>query len=35
MARQPAKKVDVALDFGGAAVHRSDNRLIFRAGFSR
>jgi hypothetical protein len=34
--RSIAQKLDVALDFlGGAAVHRCDNRLVFRDGFSR
>src|SRR5260370_41509277 len=27
------KKLDLAFDFGGAAVHRRDNRLVLSAGF--
>jgi len=30
--QQPAEKVGVALDFGGAAVHRCDKQIIPRVG---
>jgi hypothetical protein len=35
MPSQVAEKLVVALDLGGAAVYRCDNRLIFIDGFSR